>query len=630
MLSLQDITLMSKSASEDPPAINMASGEVKTTRASCRFSLFETRSNERRPMHCESQLCEIKTYRPPYEPHRIAYIHLPRPFVVPQHTLRVRQADGILTYASSYGLRIELEASDDDSWPPLDHEDFGLSPLYLAAVHPLKRCIVSTMEFTGIAGSLSNMVIVTSGHPPVPGVKLTHTNYLLCADLKWTTESARDSTQPAKVVIPQPTTFVEMPNGEFEEQKPAPISIPVTEDKIEKTTGHSSIEAADDQLAEPDTPSRLLRHRDVQTNYNLKALSDIARGRKRPNLDLQSDSRPLEGGQVLYNLSVNQSLRLDLYRCVACGASQGSVQLLQAHFEQHHSSYNFELSEGDNGVTFTVTPRQPTPSNSDIVPFELPAWPSRQTSHPASEDAEPLSPAARRHWKARLQSPRKHASTKLPTPPNGDVDEAVISRLSKQKIIERPPVLVPQIKQTLYHPISKAKLKAGELLPSTEPDQAWLLQKHRDNIAEFTDVSDCEKDFIWKWDDFILRRDISAMVYLAPLWLEFVKTNARWLVASPERMIEFGNHMAVLLARNALDDEIMESALVHIKDARKEAPPTGHREYAPFVNAGPIVKSASGCSVCKLPVRGPRTLVCANKVCFPTFVLVVLKKKNHC
>lgn len=622
MLCLQDITLMSKSASEDPPAMNMASGEVKKTRASCRFSLFETRSNERRPMHCESQLCEIKTYRIPYEPHRIAHIHLPRPFAVPQHTFRVRQADGVLTYASSYGLRIELEASDDESWPPLDHEDFGLPPTYLESVHPLKRCIVSTMEFTGIAGSLSNMVIVTSGHPPLPGVKLTHTNYLLCADLKWTTESALDGAQPAKVVSPQPTTLVEMPNGEFEEQNSAVVTTKEAED--DEGVSHANKEVADDTAAEPDTPSRLLRHRDVHTNYNLKALSDIARGRKRANHDQQSDSRPLQDGQVLYNLSMSQDVRLDLYRCIACGASQGSVQLLQTHFEKQHPAYKFELTEKDNVVACKVTPRQPAVANAEATVFELPAWSSRQTSRLGSEDADPISPVSRRHWKSRLQSPRKHAGTKLLTPPSGDMDDATPVSATSQPATENEPTRVPDIKQTLYHPISKAELKVGETLPSSEPDQAWLLQKHRDNIAEFTDVSDYEKDFIWKWDDFILRRDISAMVYLAPLWLEFVKTNATWLVSSPERMVEFGNHIAVLLARNALDDEIIESALVYIKDARKEATAADFRKYAPFANAGPIVKSTSGCAMCKLPVRGPRTLVCANKVCFPDRPLLAL------
>lgn len=139
-----------------------------------------------------------------------------------------------------------------------------------------------------------------------------------------------------------------------------------------------------------------------------------------------------------------------------------------------------------------------------------------------------------------------------------------------------------------------------------------MIQQHRGNIAEYTDVTMEEKDYIWRWDKFILRKNITASVYLAPAWLEFVRYNAAWLVSSQSRMAEFGNHMAVLLAQDTLPGATIEAAKRHLQEARRVGPPIApDRPLPEYLRTR---KSMSGCAICRLPVRGPKTLLCHNKV----------------
>lgn len=183
-------------------------------------------------------------------------------------------------------------------------------------------------------------------------------------------------------------------------------------------------------------------------------------------------------------------------------------------------------------------------------------------------------------------------------------------------------ILVPETRQPLFDPISKAQLKPGQDVPKPVPDDTWLIQKHRESIADFSDVTPAEKEFIWEWDEFILKQNITSGAYFPRAWLGFVQLKAAWLVAAEHRMLEFGKHVTVLLARDALDNGTIESAFNYIDKARAAAgranddvanpSPDASSKHSP--RASQIRKSASGCAICELPVVGPRQLICSNKV----------------
>jgi hypothetical protein len=178
-------------------------------------------------------------------------------------------------------------------------------------------------------------------------------------------------------------------------------------------------------------------------------------------------------------------------------------------------------------------------------------------------------------------------------------------------------VLVPSTKQPVYEPVSKSLLVPGTEVRKPTADSAWLVQKHRDIIADFFDVDPAEKEFIQEWDAFVINERITSDIFLPRAWVGFVKEKAAWLVSSPERMIEFGKHLSYLVTRNALDTKSVSEALLHISNAR-DLRITGRDQLIPSPKqspkAGQCRKSSNGCQICGLSVLGPRLLMCSNKV----------------
>lgn len=180
-------------------------------------------------------------------------------------------------------------------------------------------------------------------------------------------------------------------------------------------------------------------------------------------------------------------------------------------------------------------------------------------------------------------------------------------------------MVVPETKQSLYHPVSKAVLEPGTEAPKPSEDISWLIQKHQEAINDFGDVDPQEKEFVIEWDAFIIHKRISSDAFLPRAWLSFVKEKASWLVASPLRMIEFGKHLSYLMARDALDDQTVQRGFGYIRTARMNRQDRGEDvEVAPKLSPKASLprKSAGGCTVCGLPVLGQRLLICARMVSF--------------
>jgi len=190
-------------------------------------------------------------------------------------------------------------------------------------------------------------------------------------------------------------------------------------------------------------------------------------------------------------------------------------------------------------------------------------------------------------------------------------------------------IVVPDIPQPLFHPVSRARLKTGQEVPQNAPDNTWLIHKHRESIGDFSDVTAAEKEYIWEWDGFVLREGVTSAAYFPKTWLRFVKDKASWLAGAEQRIRELAKHVSVLQARNALDDEDLRQAFRYINEARAKRPQTavdGQTEATSLSakdksakqspRTSQICRNANGCVICQLPVQGPRLLLCCNKVSF--------------
>ena len=192
------------------------------------------------------------------------------------------------------------------------------------------------------------------------------------------------------------------------------------------------------------------------------------------------------------------------------------------------------------------------------------------------------------------------------------VQVSLLTRLQKLAGRRRDKkVVVPNTKQPLFNPLSKAILQPGTEINQPVADDTWLIQKHRDTVQDFFDVDEAEKEYIKEWDAYVSKKRINSDAYLPRAFLAFVKEKAGWLVASQPRAEEFGKHLSVLIGRGSLDEQTVQEALIRIHEARAQKAPKEPQKESPKATQ---YRSSKGCTVCGRPVRGPRLLLCDNKV----------------
>ncbi|EGX90296.1 Zinc finger domain-containing protein, PHD-finger [Cordyceps militaris CM01] len=600
---------------------------VTTTKANCRITVSNTAKGTHRVLHCQNQACELTTFKNPVGPHRIARVNLARPFYVPRDAILVnRDDDGSHDLSDAYELLIEFEAVSESIWPPLGASDFGSSAMLQDASPIDMRNLVLRSRFQDIFGKLKGPLVLSALDRADRPESLTE--YIMDVDLRWSSgfnalrRLDKDS-MPYIMAIDPDNDLGEgrLPPTDYEDSVP-----------VNSLNGHSGfrgpVRSDDEQTEGEKTPSRALRRREQNKIYNLKVLSDQARGKerkKRLNTGTTAVASP-----VSYLLPLDQPVLLDCNRCVACGSYHESLMQLQMHLQTYHPSYNFQCETTSQGPQFRVHHRrsdtslspskklqiQPTVQSFNLQTFVAgdESWVTKRVIAEKNDDL-PKTPSAHSSIN------RMSSHSPLPRQPVFPASKATLPRRPQQP--KKDTVVVPKISQPLYHPISKAELKAGDPVPSPEYDATWLIQKHRESIADFTDVTPQEKEFIWEWDGYILEQGITSSAYLPRAWLGFVQQKAAWLVAKDERMREFGKHASVLVAREVLTDNALKQALDHINQARSLRTmdvsnailPADAEQVATTSKATDVRKSSNGCTVCRLPVRGPRLLVCANKAC---------------
>lgn len=172
---------------------------------------------------------------------------------------------------------------------------------------------------------------------------------------------------------------------------------------------------------------------------------------------------------------------------------------------------------------------------------------------------------------------------------------------------------IPDNKQPMYDRLSKVVLEPLSVVDEPPVNNSWLLQKHRDIISDYTDVSPNEKEYITRWDAHVLTHRATLSPHFNDIFLDFIEENASWLVASQHRMDEAGKHLGYLNARDALDRGTVDQTLQILKMARSQHRQAPSDEDITSTIAGTRF-SKSGCRVCGQPTPGPRELICSNWV----------------
>jgi hypothetical protein len=675
--------------------------DILKTKGKCQITVSDESGGFTNILYRISQSCDILSYKNPAGPHRIIFIRPPKPFLVPEETILVnRQDEASHDYSPSYKLDVELSSLNDGSWPPLNAQELGLSPSQPSPLTDAgKQTWVLHSEFNQVFARRKNPVKLTTGfHPQRPECS---TDYVMDVDLRWTTGFRPiDKTAKNCITAVDPDAEDIYTNGHLEpipDDQLNGISPAATEDGVnvisdtnevngtndikdtnnahdhdingvngikgampepdglnathdtngvngheqmnEEDLSHDLSHDMDDELEDDQTPNRHLRKRANNKEYNLKKLTAKAHG-KGPKLRTKAGQITQIEGRVTYLPPVNTPVHLDSWRCLNCGCSNECLEVLLAHLKDYHPNYNYALETTNEGPLFRVT-RISGPTDSPIKtlqlgkptkPFDLgdynrgdESWITSRFG-PDHSDPDVLSPSKAPTAKQLLEKPAIKPSQPLLTA------QPAAPRPKRKKII------IPDSSQPLFDPISKARLKPGEELPKPAVDSSWLIQKHREDIGEFSDVSAEEKEYICRWDAFILEQNVTSGAYFRRAWLQFVKENAMWLASAGHRMIEFGKHMCVLMARDVLDDESIDNADQLIEEARAQLKSGGGGEHTNDTRtvdstlkqsprASQVTKGANGCTICKLPVLGPSLLVCSNKV---TPALSALSQGNLC
>jgi len=137
----------------------------------------------------------------------------------------------------------------------------------------------------------------------------------------------------------------------------------------------------------------------------------------------------------------------------------------------------------------------------------------------------------------------------------------------------RKKYIVPKTAKPLYDTISKRTLEPGEEVPSSEDEknEGWLHQKHRDIILDFDDVTADEKDYILKWNPFVMNTHLTTETYIPTTILAFIDANLKWFVERPSRREMLSRQCETFLLRGILTQECFTEAMDLLRNAQIKA-----------------------------------------------------------
>lgn len=561
-----------------------AKKDIPPIRIRCKLSIFRWRVvgneiKEVRVLYCDSQICNFKVFRDADDTCRRARIYLNSPFHVPAEKICVERDDeNGFELADSYLVQAELESAGDPRWPPADmlpKEHIRDIPTNRPQDWVLTSQVVYRFEKSRTSTPVKIRKRVGAEMP---------LDLMMDMDLRWSSSHTTGST--TEVEDSPPEVKAPSSNGALE-----PLTNGHVNGRVDNLANglpkddQDVFMEEDEDHEEAATPSRSLRTREKQ-NYNLKLLSDKARGKERKERKKRklADTRN-QAGQVTWVLPNAGEVVLKNYSCIRCFAMHSSMDQLIKHIGDHNE-FKYDIDSKYSRIWIYQhgqgTPRRSMSSldDADIEDQE-------------SDFGDDVSP----------QKAQRILTQPKPSLP---------SIQSKPKDTRQ---VVPNNKQPMYDRLSKALLEPGSIVDPPKIDDTWLAQKHRDIIRDYSDVHQDEKEYISEWDAYVNRECVTSEPHLQGVYLSFVKDKALWLSATQSRMTEFSKHLSYLKARNSLAESTIADALAIMRQARSQKRPEQPEITKPPSPRTEYRKSASGCAICGQPVRGPSTLICSNLDC---------------
>ena len=129
---------------------------------------------------------------------------------------------------------------------------------------------------------------------------------------------------------------------------------------------------------------------------------------------------------------------------------------------------------------------------------------------------------------------------------------------------------VPEISQRLFNSITRQPLQANTRLRDGEDDvdEAWRISKQIDSLVAKHNISDTTKDYMKKWNSFMMRLKLSSNFYLAEALVQFVTNEKEWFAGQRERIREFTLHANVLRLRGTIKVDCILDCLSIMRDTR--------------------------------------------------------------
>lgn len=338
-------------------------------RARCRISVSHTlKSGYEQPLHCDSQMCEIKSFKDPGGPLRVARVILPRPFYVPKDKIRInREEESSFDLADAYRLCIELEAAGPTYWPPIVLNSSGEEPGRSQKGEALQWVFHAAMcDLYTKKPMLLNLKVKKTADV------LVSTEHLIEVDVTWATAFEATAIRPLEEGV-EPSITVHPDVAGDDPSLPCP-PIPLHFDSPPGTPARApngsletpvkgiqngllnGIAPEEEELEEELTPNRSLRVRGPTKNYNLKVLSDKAQGKERKRKKRQTTVSTVEEGSVVYHLP-EERVSLDSFRCITCGLPNSTLQKLHSHLVNQHAEYNYKQVSNARSAEYDVTHR---------------------------------------------------------------------------------------------------------------------------------------------------------------------------------------------------------------------------------------------------------------------------------
>lgn len=357
-----------------------------------------------------------------------------------------------------------------------------------------------------------------------------------------------------------------------------------------------------EDISAANSPANERAHRkrsNVPTTYNLKALSAQAQGKSpRAPRRIRSKSDLADCGiSVIYCLGkadasefgTRQQTTVTGLLCPFCTCEKGSLTDLLAHLQEEHTSFRFHLRGTlSKPRIFVELAKLITRSDPAFERFRTFQMGKPQTLFNLEKyiNGDPSWARFREgpqhhQWPEHLRD-RSHESSSSPyesrhSSPNTSNDTDGMweceNHPTKLPTRTRKVFYVPKLEtdKHLYDSITKQVLKAGEEIPSSddEKDEGWLHQKHRDIILDFSDVTEAEKDYIIKWNPFIMEAQLTSEKYLPEAVLRFAEENTDWFLKRKSRKAEFGKHMETFVMRGVMTQESFSQAVDILRQAEK-------------------------------------------------------------